>query len=194
MSMKAFTLAETLVVVAILGTVGIALSSMIAFFYRSNAYLLEQTSAVDSANRGLNFVYKDVREASYGEDGSYPIVSASTSTITFFSEVDGDGSVEKVRLYMLGTTLMRGVTNAGGNPPVYTNQPEITNTISTWVVNATTTPLFRYYNSAGTELLGTIDSAEVRSVRVRIDVDLNPTRAPNVISLERTATLRNLRN
>ncbi len=192
--MKAFTLAETVVVIAILGTAGIALSTMIAFFYRSNAYLLEQTSAVDSSNRGLEFAYKDIREASYGEDGSYPIASAATSSITFYSDVDADGPVEKVRLYRTGDTFFRGVTNAAGNPPSYSGQTETTYTIARDVKNATSSPLFRYYNASGLELTGTIDIAEVRSVRVNIQVDLNPTRAPNVVSLERTATLRNLRN
>lgn len=192
--MKAFTIAETLVVIAILGTVGITLSNMIAYFYRSNTYLLEQTSAVDSANRGLDRAYTSVREASYGEDGSYPLVSAATSTITFYSDVDSDGPVEKIRLYLSGDTLYRGVTNAGGNPPTYAGQTETVSTISTSVKNATSTPLFRYYNTSGVELTGTIDIAEVRSVRTRIDVDLNPSRAPNIVTLERTATLRNLRD
>lgn len=192
--MKAFTLSETLVVIAILGTVGVTLSNMIAYFYRSNTYLLEQTSAVDSANRGLDSAYTSVREASYGEDGSYPVASAATSTVTFFSDVDKDGPVEKVRLYLSGDTLYRGVTNASGNPPSYAGQTENITTISTSVKNATSTPLFRYYNTSGVELTGTIDIAEVRSVRTRIDVDLNPSRAPNIVTLERTATLRNLRD
>lgn len=192
--MKAFTLAETVVVTAILGTVALALTSMIWFFYRSNAYLLEQTSAVDSANRGLNVAYKDIREASYGEDGTYPIATAGTSTITFYSDIDKDGPVEKVRLYLSGGTFYKGVTNASGNPPSYIGQSEATYTIATWVKNATSTPVIRYYDSAGTELTGTIDVSGIHSVRIRLDVDLNPLRAPNVVILERTATLRNLRN
>ncbi len=191
--MKAFTLAETVVVVSILGIVGVALSTMIVFFYRSNAYLLEQTTAVDSANRGLEYAYKDMREASYGENGSYPIASAATSTITFYSDVDGDGPVEKVRLYLTNDTFYRGVTNAAGNPPSYTGQPETVSTISTYVKNGTSTPILHYYTEAGAELTGTIDIAEIRSVRIQLNVDLNPLRAPNIISLERTATLRNLR-
>lgn len=192
--MKAFTLAETVVVTAILGTVTLALTSMIWFFYRSNAYLLEQTSAVDSSNRGLNIAYKDIREASYGEDGAYPIAVAATSTMTFYSDIDKDGPVEKVRLYLSGGTFYRGVTNASGNPPSYSGQPETIYTIATWVKNATSTPAILYYDSAGTELTGTVNVSNVRSVRIRLDVDLNPQRAPNVLTLERTATLRNLRD
>ncbi len=192
--MKAFTLAETVVVVAILGAAGVALSGMIAFFYKSNAYLLEQTSAVDSASRGLSIAHKDIREASYGEDGAYPIAVAATSTITLFSDVDGDGPVEKVRFYIQNGTLYRAVTNAAGNPPSYSGQPESLYTIATSVMNASTSPLFRYYSAAGTELTGTIDIAAVRSIRIQLLTDLNPQRAPNVVLLERSATLRNLRN
>ncbi len=191
--MRGFTFTETLVVVAILGMVGAALGNMIVFFYRSNAFLLEATSAVDSANRGLEISYTNTREASYGEDGSYPIAAAGTSTLTFYSDVDKDGPVEKVRLYRVGTTLYRAVTNAAGNPPSYAGQPETTYTISTWVKNATNTPLYRYYDDAGTELTGTIDISAIRSIRTRLDIDVNPLRAPNVVTFERTATLRNLR-
>lgn len=191
--MKGFTLTETLVTTAILGVVGIALSSLIMFFYRSNAYLLEQTSAVDSATRGITTAHRDLREASYGEDGAYPITSAASTTITFFSDVDGDGPVEKVRLYLSGGTLYRAVTNAAGNPPSYSGQSEVVNTLATAVVNTDALPLLRYYNSAGAELTGTIDLAAIRSVRIQLRTDLNPQRAPNVVLLERTATLRNLR-
>jgi prepilin-type N-terminal cleavage/methylation domain-containing protein len=192
--MKGFTLAETVVVVAILGAAGVALSGMIAFFYKSNAYLLEQTSAVDSASRGLSIAHKDIREASYGEDGAYPIAVAATSTITLFSDVDGDGPVEKVRFYIQGGTLYRAVTNAAGNPPSYTGQTESISTIASSVTNASTSPLFRYYGASGAELTGTIDIAAIRSIRIQLLTDLNPQRAPNVVLLERSATLRNLRN
>ncbi|MEK7100996.1 MAG: hypothetical protein AAB921_02760 [Patescibacteria group bacterium] len=192
--MKAFTLAETVVVVAILGAAGVALSGMIAFFYKSNAYLLEQTSAVDSASRGLSIAHRDIREASYGEDGAYPIATAATSTITLFSDVDSDGPVEKVRFYIQNGTLYRAVTNAAGNPPSYVGQSESITTIATSVTNAASSPLFRYYSAAGSELTGTIDIAAVRSIRIQLLTDLNPQRAPNVVLLERSTTLRNLRN
>lgn len=183
-----------LVVVAITGLVGVGVLSMIAYFYRSNAFLLEATTATDSASRGLNESLAALREASYGEDGSYPILAAATSSVTFFGDLDVDNSVERVRLYVSGGTLYRGVTDATGNPPSYTGQPEATATIATWVKNATSTPVFTYYDEAGAQLTGTIDIASVRSVRTRLDVDINPYRAPNILILEGAATLRNLHN
>lgn len=190
---RGFTLIEALMVIAVTSIVGLALFSMITFFYRSNAFLLEATSAVDSASRGLNESLATMREATYGEDGSYPVTAAATSSITFYADIDLDASVERVRIYRSGETLFEGRTEPGGNPPSYTGQPETTRTLANWVKNATSTPIFRYYNESGAELTGTIDYGEVRAVRVRLDVDINPLRAPNILVLEGAATLRNLR-
>jgi prepilin-type N-terminal cleavage/methylation domain-containing protein len=190
---RGFTLLETIVVVAILAVVGVGLLSMIAYFYRSNAFVLEQTSALDSAHRGIDDAFGVLREASYGEDGSYPIALAATSSMTFYSDVDSDSPVERVRLYLSNGTFYQGVTNAAGSPPSYTGQTESVYTIATWVSNATSTPIFRYYNTDGTELTGSIVLSDVASVRLRLDVDLNPLRAPNILTMEQSATLRNLR-
>jgi len=192
--MKGFTLVEMIVVIAVTGMVGIALNSLIVNFYKSNAYLLQQSSAIDSAHRGLEVSFEDLREASYGDDGSYPIQSAATSSITFFSDVDGDGSVEKIHLYLLGTTFYRGVTDSTSSPPTYTGQPEVTTVIATYVRNSSSTPLFKYYDSSGAQLSTTSpDVSKVASVSTSVMVDLNPSRAPDILTLTGGATLRNLR-
>ncbi len=191
--LRAFSLAETIIVIAIIGVVGLALNSMIGYFYRSNAYLLQETSAIDSAHRGLEFAFGNLREASYGDDGSYPVENAATSTVTFYSDVDKDGPVEKVRLYLASGTLYRGVTNSAGNPPSYAGQTESTFTISTSVVNGTSTPIFRYYDATGAELTGTVDTSKISSISTTLRVDLNPLRAPDIFTLTGRATLRNLR-
>lgn len=189
---RAFTLIETVVVVGLTGLVGLGLLSMIAFFYRSNAYLLEATSANESASRGITETLTSLRESSYGEDGAYPIAAAATSSVTFYADLDKDAAIERVRFYLSGGILYRGLTEAGGNPPSYAGQPEAITTIATDVKNASSTPAFRYFDEAGAELTGTIDTARIRTVRTRFDVDINPQRAPNIQVLEGAATLRNL--
>ncbi|MDP3402937.1 MAG: hypothetical protein Q8S35_03230 [bacterium] len=191
---RGFTLMEMVVVIGLTGLVGVGLLSMISYFYRSNAYLLEATSAVDSASRGVNESLALLRAASYGEDGSYPLMAAATSSVTFYANGDADHSIERIRLYLSGGVLYQGVTNAGGNPPSYTGQTESTSIIATWVKNDVATPVFRYFDSDGVELTGSINIAAVRTIRARLDVDINPQRAPNILTIEGGATLRNLRS
>lgn len=192
MTHRGFTLPEMLVVIAILGMVGAALSGIIVQTYKGNAYVFEAASSVDNARRGLTDSLQDLREATYGEDGAYPVATAATSSIMFYADVDSDNPVERVRVYLSNGTLYRGVTNSAGNPPSYTGQPETVQTVVGYVRNDATTPLFTYYDSTGALLTAPVNVSDVAFVTMDIRVDLNPTRAPNVYALTGSATLRNL--
>lgn len=191
---RAFTLVETIMVMAFLGGVAIALSGTTQMFYQQNAYTFESVAALDNARNFTNAALKNIREMSYGEDGSYPISAVSTSSITFYAEADGDTPVEKVRIYKIGDTLYRVVTNAGGNPPSYTGQAPATTSLAKYVRNATNTPVFRYYDGTGVEQVAPFDLNAIASVEVRIDADINPNRAPEIFTLRGTVNIRNLKN
>ncbi len=186
---------ETMIVVAITATVVGALLMAIRYFYVNNAYVFQATAAVDSARRGLATSLGDLREASYADDGSYPISAAATSSITFYSDVDSDGAIERVKIWMYGTTLYKVVTNSGGNPPSYTGQSSATSTIALFMRNATSTPVFTYYDSTGTQLATTSTPlSSIATVSANVQIDLNPNRAPQIFKLSGSATLRNLRD
>lgn len=189
---EGFTLLEMIMVIAIIMTAGIALIGSIQYFYRSNAFILEQTAALESTRRGHTYTLQNIREASYGDDGSYLITSAATSTMTFHGDIDLDGGVERIRIYLQNGTLYRGITNSTGNPATYAGQTEARETIAQSVRNATSTPIFTYYNENGAALPYPIVLSSIVSVGVRLDVDLNPVRAPNIFVLMGTTTLRNL--
>lgn len=189
---RGFTLIETLVVVAITAVVMVALGGLIQYFYKTNAYVLEQAQATESARRSIESAMADLREASYGADGSYPLMAAATSSVTFYANVDSDPAIEKVRYYLSGTTLYRGVTKAAGSPPSYAGQPEIATLVVDNIRNGTST-LFYYFDSAGNQLSDPVNVSLVASVRARVMTDVNPNRAPEVFTLTGDATLRNLR-
>lgn len=192
--MKAFTLVEMIVVIAIVATAGLALSNALISFYRQNTYLFESTTALENSRRALLTALENLREASYGEDGAYPITAAATSSITFHADIDADGPVERVRFSLINGTFYRTITNSGGNPPTYTGQAIATSTVIAYVRNASTTPIFRYFNAAGTELTAPINIGAVTQILVRIDIDLNPNRAPEIFTLSGRSTLRNVVN
>lgn len=192
-SNRGFTLIETIMTVAIMVLVGGALSSMIYYVYRSNGYVLQETKAVQSAQQGLRVSLQNLRETSYGDDGSFPLSSAGTSTVTFYADTNNDGAVEKVRLYLSKGSLYRGITFSSGNPPSYTGQTESSSTIATYVINTGTLPIFQYSDANGNALTGTIDPSQVAYVTVTLKIDVDPNRSPTPYTLLGSATLRNLR-
>jgi type II secretory pathway pseudopilin PulG len=188
-----FSLLETLVVIALTGSLVTTLAMILVFFYRTNATVIEQTDAITSARRGVEKGVRDIREATYGEDGSYPIVAAGTSTITFFSDKDQDTQVERVRFALIGTTLYRYTIEPTGNPLGYTNA-EATEVISEYVRNASfNTNLFTYKDINGNTLGSSPAPIDIASVTVILIVNVNPNRAPEEFTLTSTANLRNLR-
>jgi type II secretory pathway pseudopilin PulG len=191
-SLRGFSLIETVVVTALIVLVGVSLSVMIQYFYRTNDYVLQESAAVQSARLGLATAVQNLRESSYGDDGSYPIASAASSSVAFYADVNGDGKVDKIRYYLLNGTLYRGVTNSTGNPATYVGQPEGTTTVATYIRNTAATPIFQYYDDTGALIAAPVNVSNVASIAITILVDVDPNRSPSPYSLLGSATLRNL--
>ena len=189
---RGFTLIEVVIVVGITAVVGLALSSMITYFYRTNDYILQEGTAVQSARMGLGIAVQNLREASYGDDGSYPIGSAGTSTVTFYADVNGGTGVQKILYYLKGQTLYRGVTTSAGNPPSYAGQPTSTTTVATYIQNTGALPIFQYYDGTGTLLTYPINLSAVTTITTTLKIDVDPNRSPSPYTLIGRATLRNL--
>ena len=191
--MRGFSFAETIVVVSLTVLLFGTITSIIVFFYQTNASVLEQADAITSARKGVEKGMRDIREATYGDDGSYPITNAGTSTITFFSDKDHDNAIERVRYVLTGTTLYRYTIEPSGNPSVYT-AAETTEIISEYIRNRDfNTAIFSYFDSNGNDLGATPLPIDISSVSLRLIVNVNPSRAPEEFTLTGSANLRNLR-
>src|SRR5690606_5165786 len=77
MERRAFSLIETLVVVAVVGIVGLAIHAVILRFYQANTYVLQGTAAVNSARNGVTTLSSNLREVTYGDDGAFPLGQAA---------------------------------------------------------------------------------------------------------------------
>jgi len=189
-----FTLVETIVVVALTALILITLSSLIIYFYKTNAYALEQSTAVGQARRGVEDAMWYLREMSYGSDGSYPIASVATSSIVFYANTNADSFIERVTYALLNGTFYRTVAAPSGNPLTYTGASIATSTIATSVVNLASTPVFRYFDNTGAELALPVNISKISSIKTTVIIDMNVNRAPVSFTLSGGATLRNLRN
>lgn len=183
-----------LITIAIFSVIMVAITGSVLFFYRANTSSVEQAYQIDSARRGVEFLVRDLREASYGDDGAYPVAAISSTTMTFFSDTDKDTFIERIRYTTIGTTLYRNVVEPSGTPLTYVGSGA-TSTVSSYVRNLEEgTALFRYFNEQGDEITDYNEVDEVRSVTVNVVVNILPIRAPEEFTLRSSANLRNLRN
>ena len=187
------TLFEVLVSVTVFVFAMTAIVASVQYFYRTNTYAIEQSSAVTSAQRGIESVIKTMREAAYASNGAYPIVALDPYEITFYADIDSDPYIEQVRYYVQGTSLFRDVTDPSGDPPVY-GAPQTTSLISETVRNVDQgVTLFEYYDVNGALMSDYSAIADVRFITMNIVVNVDPNRLPNQFTLRSTAALRNLR-
>ncbi len=186
------SLIETIVWVGVFSAAMLAISQTLLYFYRTNRYVIEQASAVTSAQRGLEQVVRTIREGAYSAEGAFPIVSIAANDFTFYADVDDDPLIERVRYYISGTDMKRDVTEPTGNPPVYGGSVE-TSVVADYVRNlGEGVVTFRYYDELGSEITNYANWTSVRFVKVTLAVNVNPVSLPNQLQLSSTAAIRNL--
>ena len=93
---------------------------------------------------------------------------------------------------MRGRHALSRRDRVGRQPAIVRGQPETTATVATYVANPASLPIFTFDDENGATLADPVDVWRSGSVHVELQVDLNPTRAPNVFTLSGGATLRNL--
>ena len=127
--------------------------------------------------------------------GSYPIASAASSSITFYSNEDEDDLIERIRYFLDNDILKKGIIKPSGNPLSYGTSSE---TISEAIHNmlATSTPVFSYYDSNYTgnqqAMSEPIIASDVRIIETRLAVQDDSSKAPIIIKIQ--AMPRNLKS
>ncbi len=99
-----FTLVEMLIAVFVFTLLMAGMAAIIVHLYQAHAFSWQQAQAIDEAQRGVKAMIREIREATVGADGSYPIIKADDSELIFFSDIDNDGLTERVRYFLGGTT------------------------------------------------------------------------------------------
>ena len=189
-----FSLVETIVVIGIFVLVMTVLSVFIFNFYRTNAYAIEQSSAIENARNGVEKLVQDLREVVPSQGGAYPIESAGLNEVVFFSDVDHDELVERARYYIdVENRLIKETTEPMGSPAVYAPTPTATEIVAEYIVNSSFgTDLFTFYDDAGVVIADLDDVDAIRFVEVNLMVNVDPARAPEEFVLHSSAYLRNL--
>ena len=193
------TLVEMMVAITILT---LAMAGFTLLFIRSlqtNAFTIEEGMTAMSTSRTVDAITSVLRRVRQGDNGDFPIVSASAFDLKVYVNIDDDAATERVHYFMVGDLLKRGIANPiAGTPVTYPAGDDTVATVATYVVNESNEPLFSYYNknypgdTANNPLSGTISVSDVRLIRVWVRMNIDPIRAPNNINIESFAELRNL--
>lgn len=183
---------EVVVVVSLSTIVMLAIANVITNFYRYNDYTVAQVSELAEARRGVSFLVRDLREMTFADNGQFPLVETSSTTVIFFSDIDRDDSVELVEYTLDSTVLRKHIYDAVG-ATYSTSTIDETHTVSSYVQNGVEgNPIFRYYDLNGEEATSTTSIADLRYITLDLTVNVDPVRNPGEYTLRSSAALRNI--
>ncbi len=191
------TLVETLIALGIFAVVIVAVSAFQISLFNNQRVVSGSLQTAQDAQIILRTMLTELRSAAPGMNGAYPIASAATSSLIFFSDTNGDGQTEQIGYKLSSTTILRTTIPPTGSPASYLVSNTSTTTLLRNVRNSTSTAIFQYYdqNYTGTSSPMTIpvNIANVRLIQIGLTLDINPLLSP----LPRTYTvqvgLRNLK-
>jgi len=173
----------------------LAITNAIITFYQSNRYTLEQMSQLDSARKGVTSMVTAIREATYSDTGSYPIEAAGLNSITFYSDIDNDSTMERVRYFLSGNNFQQGIVKPSGSPAVYNLATETITIIAEYIRNAENgINIFEYRDTNGSIMSEPFSLVAIRYAKVNLIVNVNPATMPNEFTLRSSATIRNIKS
>ena len=147
-----FSLIEIIVSVGIMIIVVIFIGIFIRDVANLDSDLADRLATQQEIELTIKDMITEIRSAEISNVGSYPISAASSSTLTFYTDIGGNGVIERIRYFISGDKLKKGIIVPTGNPLQYDPSAEV---VSDMVNNlVTVTPsLFTYYgtNFTGTE-------------------------------------------
>lgn len=163
----------------------------------SQNLILDQSIKVELANSSMASLIREIRTARDGDNGAYAIENATNQSMTFYSDIDFDGQTEKVRYFINGTQLQKGVIEPTGYPVTYPAGSEEVEVVSDNVRNGTL-PLFYYFSgnfpTVGTPLPVPADPDSIKLVRVHVRLNSKPNDPQGDYVLESNTAIRTLKN
>mgnify|MGYP001575345964 CR=1 FL=1 len=188
---------EVLVAVSISALITGAIIQMFLFSWKNNAIVWEQLATQNEGRKVIQDFGNELREASASSIGSYSIESASGTAIVFYSNIDSDSLVERIRYFMSSTTLKRGVIKPTGSPLAYATSTETITDVAHDVANGTSS-IFSYYDGnfsgAQSPLSSPVTIAQIRMVKISLRLEEDPNLSPVPFFIESKVTIRNLKD
>lgn len=192
---RGFTLIEIMLIIGL--STGIIFVT--AFFVNNlssfRGYFEETLTGEQEIQQTLETIISEIRSIAQSNVGDYPIGVATPTALTFFSDADKDGLFERIRYFLDGTTLKRGKIKPTGAPLTYNPANEtFTEVVHNIVLGGN---IFEYYDGSYTggeaPLVFPVPVANIRLIKVTLNVDRPGAESAGQVMLSALATPRNLR-
>lgn len=200
---RGFSLIEVVIVVALAVGVLFVIISLRENVGNLENIITQKLESRQDIEQVFQIMTTEIRSASPASNGAYAIETATTSSIIFYSDVDGDKIYERVRYFLATSTVVtstvyKGVIEPIGNPLQYVTSSEIISTAIKNYVKSTSTDFLAYYdaNYTGSEpaMSSTTDVVKIRIVKVSVYADVVPGKAPRPAFFSSFVSVRNLRS
>lgn len=192
-----YTLIELLVGVSIMTLIMIGVGLFQRDVFSLNTLLSNSLIAHQEGRKALKIMSAEIRSLSPSSTGTYAIAEAGSASFTFYGDIDNDGVKERVRYFLSGTVLKRGIVEPSGSPLTYNPANEISIELIHDITNGAT-PVFTYYDTnydgTGGALVEPINVLSVRLVKITAITDKDPNRAPAPFTMTTQISLRNLKD
>lgn len=194
---KGFSLIETMFAVAIFSLIIAMIGAFQADIISFNSIIQTGLRNQGEAKNIIRPFSNEVRGALPSSQGAYALATVDETTFTFFTDIDDDSLVERIRYFLDGTDFKKGIIKP--DPVTYEydeNTEEIIEVIHD-VVNGT---IFYYYDSSydgsasSTPLSHPVTPSDVRMIKIVMIIDDDPNKAPAPITVSTQVSIRNLKD
>lgn len=188
---SAFTLIEILIATAILGIILLIIAviwQQTTTFYETN-YL--QNLATNKANDASETISKSLRRAVTGENDAPALEKADDYEIIFYSNVDQDSAIEKVRYFIENQILKQGIIEPGADSD-YSGTENITEITKHLLNQDLSYPMFIYYDENIIPLIPPVDPGDAKLIHLKLLLDVDLEKLPDAYEVNTKVKLRNL--
>jgi type II secretory pathway pseudopilin PulG len=177
---KGITLIETMVAIGIFAFLATGVVSLYLSSRKYNEIVWEQLKTQNEGRKVMQDFTNELRIASQSSIGAYPLSGASSTEVVFYTNLDSDMAMEKVRYFFSGRILKKGVIEPSGNPLSYNSASEVVTEVAHDIITSTSKFLFYDSNFTGSEvpLTSPVIVTNVRMVAIQLTLEEDPNASP----------------
>lgn len=192
-----FTLVELVVALFIFSLIAYGIIFLTSNIFTAATGQTSLLADTDQARKLAFQIVNELRNATYGSDGGYPLNTAQDQQIVFYSNVDTDVNPERVRYYVQNNKLYRGVSEWNGSAYDVAHEQVV---LVQNDLGVGTNPVFYYYadtytgSSSQTSLIQPVSIAQVKYIKVNLQlVNVAGANKTNTYTVSSSASFRNLK-